>query len=50
MGKIFQVLEEEAQQTPIISPEGIRREKWVVVNMTNHIVPFIKIAPENFTK
>ena len=32
-GKIFQVLEAEAQQTPMLSPEGIMRANNEVINV-----------------
>ena len=38
--KIFQVLEAEAQKTPITFSERIRRSKGAVVNMTKRTVPF----------
>ena len=33
LGKIFQVLEAEAQQTPMLSPEGIMRANNEVINV-----------------
>ena len=46
--KIFQVLEAEAQQTPMLSPEGIMREKVEGVKIEKRVVPLIKAAPEEF--
>ena len=42
--KIFQVLEAEAQKTPIMFSERIRRSKGAVVNMTKRTVPFTEPA------
>ena len=38
--KIFQVPEAEAQKTPIMFSDRIRRSKGAVVNMTKRIVTF----------
>ena len=43
--KIFQVLEEEAQQTPMMLSEGIRISKGGVIKMTKRTVNFTEPAP-----
>ena len=43
--KIFQVLEEEAQQTPMMLSEGIRISKGGVFKMTKRTVNFTEPAP-----
>ena len=45
-GKIFQVLEAEAQQTTMISPEYIKRTKGEGFKVINHVVLIIKPTPE----
>ena len=42
------MLEEEAQQTPMMSPEGITREKVEGVKIEKRVVPLIEAAPEEF--
>ena len=43
--KIFQVLEEEAQKTPMMLSEGIMISKGGVVKMTKRTVTFTEPAP-----
>ena len=42
------MIEEEAQQTPMLSPEGINRSKGEWVKTEKRVVPLIEAAPEEF--
>ena len=44
--KTFQVLEAEAQQTPMMSPEGIKRVKGEGIKAEKLVIPLIEIAPK----
>ena len=48
-GNIFQVLEAEAQQTPIILPEGIMREKGESIKAKKQPIHLIETAPEDLS-
>ena len=45
-GDIFQVLEAEDQQTPMLSLEGIKRAKGKGVNTDKQVVTLIEVAPK----
>ena len=47
--KIFQVLEAEAHQTSILSPEGIMRAKGEGIKALKQPVPLIYTAPEDLS-
>ena len=49
MGEIFQVLEAEAQKTPMLLTEVIMRENGGVVNMAKITMSFIEPAPEEMS-
>ena len=45
-GKIFQVVEAEAQQTSMLFPEGIRRAKGEDIKADKPFIPLIEASPE----
>ena len=48
-GNIFLVLEEEAHQTPMLSPEGIKRAKGEGVKTEKRVIPLIEASPEDLS-
>ena len=48
-GKIFQVLDAEDQQTPMLSPEGIKIEKGEWVKAEKRVIPLIEAPPEDLS-
>ena len=47
--KIFQVLEAEAQQNPMLLPEDIKRAKGEGVKAKKRFIPLIKVYPEGLS-
>ena len=47
--KIFQVLEEESQQTPMMFPEGIKRAKGERVKIDKRVITLINAAPKELS-
>ena len=45
--KIFQVLEAEAHQTPMLSPEGIKRSKVEGIKAEKQPIPLIERPPKD---
>ena len=48
-GKIFRLLEEESQQTPMMSPEGIMRAKGEGIKAGKQPILLIDTAPEDLS-
>ena len=47
--KIFQIMDAEAQETPVLLPERIKIEKGEGVNTEKKVFPLIKSPPKKFS-